>query len=70
MSEEPPLRHFLNKYFGFSGFIYSQPFAHVCTFLLAVVLFKDIREQITDEHKEWEVQNNMATVEVAGLAEK
>ncbi len=65
-----PALFILNKYFGFSGFIYAQPFAHVCTFLLAVVLFKAIREQITDEHREWEVQNNMVTVEVAGPAEK
>ncbi len=65
-----PTLFILNKYFGFSGFIYAQPFAHVCTFILAIILFKTIREQIADEHREWDIQNNMVVSEVAGPAEK
>ncbi|HNR65058.1 MAG TPA: MATE family efflux transporter, partial [Atribacterota bacterium] len=55
----------LNKYFGFSGFVYAQPFAHVFTFLLAIVLYNTIRGKITEEHREWEIKNNLASTEVA-----
>ena len=60
----------LNKYFGFSGFIYATPFAHTCTFLLAIFLFARIRGQITDEHQEWEIKNNMAIAKIANPAKK
>jgi len=62
----------LNKYFGFSGFVYAQPFAHIFTFLLAIALFNMIKGQITDEHREWEIKNNIdsVTAKVPKPAEK
>jgi multidrug efflux pump len=49
-----PILFILNKYFGFSGFIYAQPFAHVFTFLLTIALFSMIKGHITDKRREWE----------------
>ena len=62
----------LSKYFGFSGFVYVQPFAHIFTFLLAIALFNMIKSQITDEHREWEIKNSIdsVTAKVPKSAEK
>jgi len=60
----------LNKYFGFSGFIYVQPFSNTCTFLLALFLFNSIRGQISDEHREWKIANNMVAAEATNPSEK
>ncbi len=60
----------LNKYFGFSGFIYVQPFSNACTFLLALFLFNSIRGQIRNEHREWEIANGVIAAEVTNPLEK
>ena len=60
----------LNKYFEFSGFIYAQPFSNACTFLLALFLFNSIRGQISDEHREWKIANNMVAAEATNPSEK
>ncbi len=44
-----PALFVLNNFFGFSGFIYAQPFANILTFILAIILFQRIRIQITNE---------------------
>lgn len=46
-----PILFLLNYFFGFSGFIYAQPIANILTFILAVVLFKQIKLQIENEHQ-------------------
>jgi len=45
-----PALFLLNRFFGFSGFIYAQPFANILTCVLAVILFQRIKLQITNEH--------------------
>ena len=60
----------LNKYFEFSGFIYAQPFSNACTFLLALFLFNSIRGQISDEHREWKIANNVVAAEATNPSEK
>jgi len=56
-----PALFIMNKYFGFSGFIYSQPISNILIFLLALLLFNIIREQIGNEHRKWEIDNNIIT---------
>ena len=60
----------LNKYFGFSGFIYAQPFSNASTFLLALFLFNSIRGQVSDEHREWKMANSVITTEATNPLEK
>ncbi len=49
-----PALFILNRFFGFSGFIYAQPIANILSFGLAVILFQRIRMQISNEHLERE----------------
>ena len=42
----------LNYLFGFSGFIYAQPIANILTFVLAIILFRQIKLQIDNEYQE------------------
>jgi len=53
----------LDKYFGFSGFIYAQPFSNILILLLALSLFYTIRGQISNEHQEWVRANNIVAPE-------
>jgi len=47
-----PTLFILNYLFGFSGFIYAQPIANILTFVLAIILFQQIKFQINNEHQE------------------
>ncbi len=65
-----PAIFIMNKYFGFSGFIYAQPFSNILILLLALVLFNIIKEKITNEHRQWEIANNINTTEVTNPIQK
>lgn len=54
-----PALFIMNKYWGFYGFIYSQPVSNILIFLLALLLFNNIREQISNEHRKWEIDNSV-----------
>jgi Na+-driven multidrug efflux pump len=47
-----PLLFTLNRLFGFSGFIYAQPISNILTFVLAIILFRQIKLQIDNEYQE------------------
>jgi len=47
-----PLLFALNKFFGFSGFIYAQPISNVLTFILAILLFRRIKLRLDNEYEE------------------
>lgn len=47
-----PALFILNNFFGFSGFIYAQPFANLLTFVLALILFQRIWTEIMNEQQE------------------
>ncbi len=60
----------LDKYFGFSGFLYANPLSNILILLLAIALFNMIKGQIYNEHREWEISNNGIATEAANPAEK
>lgn len=47
-----PALFLLNHFFGFSGFIFAQPFANILACALAVILYYHIKIQIDNEHLE------------------
>jgi Na+-driven multidrug efflux pump len=59
-----PLLFTLNSFFGFSGFIFAQPIANILTFLLAIILFRQIKLQINDEYQEAFSENTSSQLEV------
>jgi Na+-driven multidrug efflux pump len=50
-----PLLFLLNSFFGFSGFIYTQPISDIVTttvaVLLSAALFKDLSKKFSPEEK-------------------
>jgi len=58
-----PLLFTLNRLFGFSGFIYAQPISNILTFLLAILLFKQIKLQIDNEYQEEYNKNTSSKLE-------
>lgn len=59
----------LDKYFGFSGFLYANPISNITILLLAIFLFYLIKGQIYNEHMEWKMNNSDLAVEVINPVE-